>query len=205
MPPGVVTVPAGGFDASSQPVGAVTDSSITDDRFWRLGGVLGAVGVVLTLVAAHRDMLWAGLIADAVLFAAWAGLPYWIQARRQASYVRSGLAQIDAMNGNDFEKYVAARLRTAGYRVAMTAATGDFGVDLIARKGGERMAVQCKRYGRRVGPAAVQQVVAGALLHGCTSTMVVSNQDFTPAAIQLAAVHCCELVGRGLLTRWARR
>ncbi|HUO36788.1 MAG TPA: restriction endonuclease, partial [Mycobacterium sp.] len=91
-----------------------------------------------------------------------------------------------------------------GYRVAMTRATGDFGVDLVARKGNKRLAVQCKRYGRRVGAAAVQQVVAGSLLHGCTSTMVVSNQEFTPAALELARVHSCELVGRARLPRWPR-
>jgi len=179
--------------------------SAADRRFWRLGAALAGVAGVLTLVATHRNMLWAGLIADAVLFAAWAGLPYWVEARRAARYVRSGLRDIDAMTGDDFESYVAGKLRGAGYRVAMTRATGDFGVDLIARKGKERLAVQCKRHGRRVGAAAVQQVVAGSLLHGCTSTMVVSNQEFTPAAVQLAHVHACELVGRDRLPSWARR
>jgi restriction system protein len=183
----------------------VTSQSTAERWFWRLGAVLAGVGIVLTLVAAHRNMLWAGLIADAVMFAAWVGLPYWAEARREARYLRSGLRQIDAMNGNDFENYVAARLRAAGYRVAMTRATGDFGVDLIARKGKERLAVQCKRYGRRVGAAAVQQVVAGSLLHGCTTTMVVSNQEFTPAAVQLAQVHACRLVGRARLSKWGRR
>jgi restriction system protein len=173
--------------------------------FWRLGAALACVAVAATVLAAHHNMLWAGLIADALMFAAWAGLPYWAEARREAKYIRSGLREIDTMTGDDFENYVAAQLRSAGYRVAMTRATGDFGVDLIARKGKERMAVQCKRYGRRVGAAAVQQVVSGSLLHGCTSTMVVSNQEFTPAAIQLAQVHSCELVGRGRLPKWARR
>lgn len=198
----------GESDANPNSITAVINpmrQSTAEYWFWRLGAVLACVGVVLTLVAAHRSMLWAGLIADAVIFAAWAGLPYWAEARREAKYVKSGLREIDAMTGHDFEDYVAAKLRAAGYRVAMTRATGDFGVDLIARKGKERMAVQCKRYGRRVGAAAVQQVVAGSLLHGCTSTMVVSNQEFTPAAIELAQVHSCELVGRGRLPKWVRR
>ena len=198
----------GESDANPNSITAVINpmrQSTAEYWFWRLGAVLACVGVVLTLVAAHRSMLWAGLIADAVIFAAWAGLPYWAEARREAKYVKSGLREIDAMTGHDFENYVAAKLRAAGYRVAMTRATGDFGVDLIARKGKERMAVQCKRHGRRVGAAAVQQVVAGSLLHGCTSTMVVSNQEFTPAAIELAQVHLCELVGRRRLPKWVRR
>jgi restriction system protein len=109
------------------------------------------------------------------------------------------MRKIDTMSGVDFEHYVAARFRSAGYRVSMIGATGDFGVDLIVRKGGERIAVQCKRHARAVGTSAVQQVVAGAALHRCTSTMVVSNQEFTAGAIRLAQIHQCKLVGRSRL------
>ena len=72
------------------------------------------------------------------------------------------------MSGVDFENYVAAKFRSGGYRVSMTRTTGDFGVDPVARKGKERIAVQCKRHGRPVGTAAVQQVVSGAAMHRCT-------------------------------------
>jgi restriction system protein len=118
---------------------------------------------------------------------------------RDAVYLLSGMRKIDTMSGSDFECYVAARFRSAGYRVSMIGATGDFGVDLIVRKGGDRIAVQCKRHARAVGTSAVQQVVAGAALHGCTSTMVVSNQEFTAGAIRLAHIHQCKLVGRSRL------
>jgi restriction system protein len=149
--------------------------------------------------------MWAGLIAGAAVFSGWVGLALCAKARRIAKYLNSGLREIDAMTGIDFEHFVAVRLRSAGYRVALTKVTGDFGVDLIASKGRQRIAIQCKRHGRSVGPAAVQQVVAGALLHRCTSTMVVSNQEFTPAAIQLARVHSCQLVGRTRLPKWGRK
>jgi restriction system protein len=119
---------------------------------------------------------------------------------RQALYLMSSMRKVDAMSGVDFENFVAAKFRAAGYRVSMTRTSGDFGVDLVVRKGMERIAVQCKRHGRPVGTAAVQQVVSGAAFHRCTSTMVVSNQDFTPAAITLARIHNCKLVGRSRLT-----
>ena len=118
---------------------------------------------------------------------------------REALYLMSGMRKVDAMSGVDFENYVAAKFRSGGYRVSMTRTTGDFGVDPVARKGKERIAVQCKRHGRPVGTAAVQQVVSGAAMHRCTSTMVVSNHDFTPAAITLARTHNCKLVGRSRL------
>jgi restriction system protein len=148
--------------------------------------------------------LRAGMMVGAIVLTMWLGLPLALRAHRATTYLTSGLRHVDAMSGVEFEDYVAARLRAAGYRVGVTKATGDFGVDLIAVKGKDRVAIQCKRYGRSIGPAAVQQVVAGALLHRCTSTMVVSNQEFTPAAVQLAGVHSCELIGRTRLPRWQR-
>ncbi|WP_459989066.1 restriction endonuclease, partial [Mycobacterium avium] len=90
------------------------------------------------------------------------------------------------------------------YVVTPTAGTGDFGVDLIAKKDGVRMAVQCKRLAKAVGVAAVQQVVAGARQHGCDRTVVVTNQTFTKAARRLAITHRCRLVGRTQLRSWTR-
>jgi restriction system protein len=108
------------------------------------------------------------------------------------------------MSGTEFEEFVAAQLRIAGYSVTPTASTGDYGVDLIAKKDGARMAVQCKRLAKAVGVAAVQQVVAGALHHGCNRTVVVTNQTFTKAARRLASTHHCRLVGRTQLQSWTR-
>jgi restriction system protein len=66
------------------------------------------------------------------------------------------------------------------------------------------MAVQCKRLGRAVGVAAVQQVVSGALHHRCNQAVVVTNLGFTKAARQLATTHRCRLVGREQLHIWTR-
>ncbi|MDD4866966.1 MAG: restriction endonuclease [Mycobacterium sp.] len=116
--------------------------------------------------------------------------------------VDTTLRAIDAMDGVAFEGYVATRLRRAGWRVTLTPAVGDYGVDLIAEKDGQCVAVQCKRYGKSVGVAAVQQVVSGSRHHGCTRSIVVSNQEFTSAAKQLAYTHGCQLIGRRVLQSW---
>jgi restriction system protein len=126
------------------------------------------------------------------------------QRRRDLKFVKSDMAAIDQMSGVEFEEFVAAQLRTVGWGVIYTVSTGDYGVDLIAKKGGVRMAVQCKRLGKAVGVAAVQQVVSGALHHGCNQSVVVTNQAFTKAARQLAATHGCRLVGREQVQIWAR-
>ncbi|MGA7133947.1 MAG: restriction endonuclease [Mycobacterium sp.] len=115
------------------------------------------------------------------------------------------MTAIDAMTGTEFENYVAARLRRAGWQVTFTSVTGDYGVDLIVEKDGKSVAIQCKRHGNSVGVAAVQQVVAGARHHGCTKSIVVSNQEFTQAARRLAFTHGCQLIGRRALQAWVPR
>ncbi len=98
------------------------------------------------------------------------------------------------MSGVEFENYIAGMVRSLGLRVTTTSVTGDYGVDLIISG---QFAVQCKRQSRPVGTAAVQQVVAGAAMHGCSGTkFVISNQNFTPAAAKLAAASSCGLYGR---------
>lgn len=122
--------------------------------------------------------------------------------RRDVLYLRLGMRSLDLMSGREFEKYVAARVRQMGWDVSATPATRDFGVDLIAERGSECVAIQCKRHARPVGVSAVQQVVAGALHHRCSASAVVSNQEFTTAARELASTHGCHLVGRSKLRTW---
>ena len=151
-----------------------------------LGGLVVTV-VILLWLSARRDRFQVVLLR-----------------RRDLKYATSGLAAIDEMSGVEFEEFVAAQLRTVGWRVTHTASTGDYGVDLIAKKADSRMAVQCKRQAKAVGVAAVQQVVSGALHHGCNQTVVVTNRAFTKAARQLATTHRCRLVGREQVQIWAR-
>jgi restriction system protein len=106
-----------------------------------------------------------------------------------------------AMSGLEFEDHVARIARSCGVPVIMTSVTGDWGVDLVVGHRPDRLAVQCKRQSRPVGAGAVQEVVAGAPMHGCTKTMVVTNHEFTPAAVKLAELHGCALVGGAELTR----
>jgi restriction system protein len=174
-------------------------------------GLWTAATVLLLLVGMLNKAVWilAVLAAPMIVVSAWRWFVAWLAhrqgVRRDALYRASGQAAVDAMTGVEFEEYVAAVLRGLGYRVDITKATGDFGVDLIATKNGIRTAVQCKRQARAVNGAAVQQVVAGAAVHDCTATMVVTNHRYTRAAEQLADVHGCVLVDRSRLARLARR
>lgn len=149
--------------------------------------------------------LFAGLVGRSVevgLAGAGVGLLLAVLLSAERRRADDGMTAIDAMSGTDFEDYVASRLQRAGWRVTFTAASGDYGVDLIARRDDRSVAVQCKRLGKPVGVAAVQQVVSGARHHDCGKSIVISNQEFTDAAKKLAFTHNCQLIGRRALQGW---
>jgi len=61
-------------------------------------------------------------------------------------YHASDITEIDGMDGIDFEHYLAVHFRKKGYNVTVTPPEHDYGVDLILKKGREKIAVQAKRY-----------------------------------------------------------
>ena len=97
-------------------------------------------------------------------------------------------------DGIAYERFCAERLREAGWNARPTQASGDQGADIVAEQGGVRLVVQCKRYGKPVGNAAVQEVAAALRYWSGDRGIVVSNAGFTPAARKLAAATHVELL-----------
>jgi HJR/Mrr/RecB family endonuclease len=95
-------------------------------------------------------------------------------------------AEVGAMSGAQFEVFVADLFRAMGRRATVMGRSGDQGVDVIVDHGGERVAVQCKNYKRRVGNKPVQEVYAGAKHHGCSRAWAVAPAGFTEGAKALA-------------------
>lgn len=89
------------------------------------------------------------------------------QARREA-LVQLSIDEVDKMTGVEFENYVEALLRRDGYKTETTATSGDYGVDLVAIKDGQRIAIQCKRYTKNIDQAAVREVYAGMTKYNCS-------------------------------------
>ena len=166
---------------------------------WKLYGVL-AIAAGLGAQLFGLSLPWS--VAIAVLApAAPAFAMGMLRGARTPSAREDPATAKQAMSGTDFEDHVARIARVSGAPVIMTPVTGDFGVDLVVGRRPDRLAIQCKRQSRPVGAGAVQEVVAGAAMHDCAHTMVVTNHDFTPAARKLAEQHGCVLVGGDDLTR----
>lgn len=109
---------------------------------------------------------------------------------------RSGIADIDQMDGIQFEHYLKHLLKAQGYSVTVTQAAGDYGADLVIKKGGNKIVVQAKRHSKNVGIEAVQQIAAAKSYYGATDAWVLSNRDYTKAASNLAAASGVRLIGR---------
>jgi hypothetical protein len=109
----------------------------------------------------------------------------WELVKLPFTLARSSKPSVD---GHDYEYRVAEYLRRRGYHgVSVTQASGDYGADVIAKKGTKKYAVQCTYYSSPVGVAAVQEVTAAKAHYGCNAAMVVTNNTFTAAAEKLAA------------------
>ena len=90
-------------------------------------------------------------------------------------------------SGEEYERYVAEKLEEKGfYNVRLTPSSGDYGVDILAEKGGVKFAFQCKHYSHPVGVKAVQEIYAGCRKYGMERPVVVANTRFTPNAETLA-------------------
>jgi restriction system protein len=101
---------------------------------------------------------------------------------KESTVARTGL-----LSGEEFEHHCAAVLESAGWQVRMTPRSGDQGIDLVAIKNGWSVAIQCKRYDKPVGNAAVQEARAGLEFYGCDAAAVVADKGFTKSAHELAA------------------
>ena len=102
--------------------------------------------------------------------------------------VTEELAHIDTLDGHSFEYYIANLLRAFGLtNVTVTQGSGDYGVDIIAYAGEEKIAIQCKHYAKPVGIKAVQEVYAGKAHNNAVAAAVITNNYFTDAARTLAA------------------
>lgn len=117
-------------------------------------------------------------------------------------FSRAELTTIDKMNGIEFEEYIQFLLEKLEYKkVRTTKRYGDQGIDLIAKKEDTTIGIQCKRWNKKVGNKAVQEVHAGIGYYKLDKGIVVTNNYFTNSAKELAERLDVELWNRNKLVR----
>lgn len=116
-------------------------------------------------------------------------------------YLSSTMEDVDDMTGIEFEYFLYYKFRQRKYKVKTTPITGDYGADLILKKGKEKIVVQAKRYQSDVGIGAVQEVIGSIAFYDALKGIVITNSYFTPNAINLANANDIILWDRNVLIR----
>ena len=90
-------------------------------------------------------------------------------------------------DGIDFEHWCAQKLSADGWEVNVSKASGDQGVDILAKFDSSSVAIQCKRFSKPIGNKAVQEVFAGAKNLNVDIACVIGTGGFTRSARELAS------------------
>jgi restriction system protein len=123
---------------------------------------------------------------------------------RCRSSLPDAIEEIDKLDGIEFEHFLKSIFERKGYVTTVTQGSGDYGADLILRKGHKKYVVQAKRYSRNIGVGTVQQVVGAIRYYRASGAIVVTNQYFMPSAIELAKVNKVHLIDRNKLAEMIR-
>ena len=114
--------------------------------------------------------------------------------------MKYAIEELDIMEGHEFEYAIADLLRHNGWRdVEVTQGSGDYGIDILARRGSTRYAIQCKRYNSAVGVKAGQEAGLGVDYYHYDAAAVITNNTFTKQAQNIAAATGVRLWGRDYL------
>lgn len=121
--------------------------------------------------------------------------------RRSLLENQNGMNSIRSISWKEFEDLVAEAYRRKGYTVTETSFGADGGVDIILKKGTEKILVQCKQWKmQKVGVKVVRELYGVVIAEGASEGVVISSGIFTEDAIAFARGKPLELIdGAGLL------
>ena len=93
------------------------------------------------------------------------------------------------MTPRQFEELVCEHYRKQGYKTEITPLSGDYGIDVFATKGKEKLAIQAKMYGsstRKINRQCVMELHGAKDYFDCTKAVIATDGVFLPDAIQVA-------------------
>ena len=106
------------------------------------------------------------------------------RARIALKHTRT-LQELKAVPWHEFERLAAAYYEDTGYSVVHTGTAGpDGGYDLVLRKDGERILVQCKKFTREdIGVQTLREFFGVVIAQGAHRGIFITTSGFTPAAM----------------------
>jgi restriction system protein len=118
---------------------------------------------------------------------------------------QTSIESLRALPWKRFEDLLGEAYRRQGYRVEETLGGGaDGGVDLVLRKHGQTILVQCKRWKQPVPVQTVRELYGVLIDRGVAGAKLVATMTFTRDAIAFASGKPIELVGSAALLELIR-
>jgi restriction system protein len=152
------------------------------------------------LSAAFRSLAMFGQYVLPFAFLIGAGLSAYGRYKRRALHEQVAASPdrnaLNAMSWQEFEALVGEAFRRKGYAVSETGGGGaDGGIDLVLKRGGETMLVQCKQWkAYKVGVTTVRELYGVMAAKGASGGYVVTSGVFTNDARAFAVGRNIELV-----------
>lgn len=111
------------------------------------------------------------------------------------------------LNHFEFETFIAKLFQKMGYQTEVTRKTGDYGVDVIAKKDDDVIAIQVKKnsHGNNVGDSVVQNTLGGMWKYKANKAIIITTSDFTTMAHEQARSAPIELWNKKTLHQMVRK
>lgn len=110
------------------------------------------------------------------------------------------MLDFENISPSEFEMVICDLFSAKGYNAYVTDRSGDFGIDVIATRGAEVIAIQAKKYSSstKVGNVEVQKTLGGMMYkkYKATSAILATTSTFTKSAIDQAQENPIELWDR---------
>ncbi len=107
----------------------------------------------------------------------------------------------------EFETFIAKLFQKMGYHTTVTRKTRDYGIDVIAKKDDDIVAIQVKKnsQGNNVGDIVVQNTLGGMWKYKANKAIIITTSDFTTMAREQAKGAPIELWNKGDLHQIVRK
>ncbi|MBU3958158.1 MAG: restriction endonuclease [Nanoarchaeota archaeon] len=107
----------------------------------------------------------------------------------------------------DFEQFIAKLFRKMGYHATVTRKTGDYGIDVIAKKDDDIVAIQVKKnsHGNNVSDIVVQNTLGGMWKYKANKAIIITTSDFTTMAHEQAKEAPIELWNKRTLHQMVKK
>lgn len=105
---------------------------------------------------------------------------------------------IEKMKPREFEYFCSELYRSLGYKTKLTPSTNDYGRDIILKKDGKIIFVECKHYNKNnlIGREICQKLLGSMNMFNADAGIIITTSDFHRNAIEVSTmVGNLQLVG----------